>query len=148
MKKGVVTGVSILAIVVILIGIINASRTRELFVVNHTEDGLILVTAKKSGREASGAEYLTLEDGQEISVQASLTSDSTIVVEILSADRTVILLTESFTADDFRSFQMPAGDYLVRVSTHDGAAGTMTIAAQPPALAEPSDTLSTAASIV
>lgn len=131
-KKVILCTIAVI-IVVALIAVIYFNQTSSIFSVENGENGNIVVTAQKSGKDASGMGYITLHDGQKLEVRSNLTDNSSIKIEVLPKNvdaTTKVLMEETFTAIDAREFELPSGDYTIRITAEKGATGSMDIKAK------------------
>ena len=131
-KKVILCTIAVI-VVVALIAVIYFNQTSSIFSVENGENGNIVVTAQKSGKDASGIGYITLHDGQKLEVRSNLTDNSSIKIEVLPKNvdaTTKVLMEETFTAIDAREFELPSGDYTIRITAEKGATGSMDIKAK------------------
>lgn len=131
-KKVILCTIAVI-VVVALIAVIYFNQTSSIFSVENGENGNIVVTAQKSGKDASGMGYITLHDGQKLEVRSNLTDNSSIKIEVLPKNidaTTKVLMEETFTAIDAREFELPSGDYTIRITAEKGATGSMDIKAK------------------
>lgn len=132
-NKMVILCVAIVIIIAIIGILMYFNQTSSVFSVENDEKGNIVVTAQKSGKDASGIGYITLEDEQKLEVRSNLTDKSSIKIEVLpkNVDATTrVLMEETFTSIDAREFELPSGDYTIRITAKKGATGTMDIKAK------------------
>lgn len=133
-KKALIIIIAVAVIAALaIIGYSVFSRTSSVFSVENNEDGTISVMAQNAGKNSGGLGYITLEEGQKLSVRTNLTDNSSIKIEVLPAEidaTTKVLFEETFTAIDARQFEMPAGDYTIRITAEKGATGSMDISAK------------------
>ena len=122
------------AIVIAAIGVLlYFNQTSSVFSVENDEKGNIIVTAQRSGKGSSGMGYITIEDEQKFEVRSNLKDKSSIKIEVLPRNvdaTTKVLMEETFTSIDAREFELPSGDYTIRVTAKKGATGTMDIKAK------------------
>ncbi len=134
MKKKIAIICAVVVIIVMAISaIIYFNQTSSIFSVENKEDGSIAVTAQKSGESASGMGYITLEEGQKLEVRTNLTDKSSIKIEVLPKNidaTTKVLMEEKFTSVDAREFELPSGEYSIRITAKKNATGTMDIKAK------------------
>ena len=134
MKKNIL--IIILLVVAILIAIcffIRTNHTSCIFNVINNEDGSIAINAQKAGKNASGIGYITIEEGQKLEVRSNLNDNSSIKIEVLPKNidaTTKVLMEEIFTAIDAREFELPSGDYTIRITVEKNATGSMDIKAK------------------
>ncbi len=134
MKKNIL--IIILLVVAILIAIcffIRTNHTSSIFNVINNEDGSIAINAQKAGKNASGIGYITIEEGQKLEVRSNLNDNSSIKIEVLPKNidaTTKVLMEEIFTAIDAREFELPSGDYTIRITVEKNATGSMDIKAK------------------
>ena len=132
-NKKVILCTIVVIVVAALIAVIYFNQTSSIFSVENGENGNIVVTAQKSGKDASGMGYITLHDGQKLEVRSNLTDNSSIKIEVLPKNidaTTKVLMEETFTAIDAREFELPSGDYTIRITAEKGATGSMDIKAK------------------
>ena len=132
-NKKVILCTIVVIVVAALIAVIYFNPTSSIFSVENGENGNIVVTAQKSGKDASGMGYITLHDGQKLEVRSNLTDNSSIKIEVLPKNidaTTKVLMEETFTAVDAREFELPSGDYTIRITAEKGATGSMDIKAK------------------
>ena len=125
--------VAVVMIVAVIGVLLYFNQTSSVFSVKNDEKGNIVVTAKKSGKDASGMGYITLKDGQKLEVKSNLTDNSSIKIEVLPRNvdaTTKVLMEKTFTSIDAREFELPSGDYTIRVTAEKNATGTMNIKAK------------------
>lgn len=125
---------SIVAAVSVICGAIiyAATRPSSYFIVDNGDDGVITVTAQNAAKGSSGIGYITIAEGQEMEVRTNLTDNSSITIEVLPANvdaTTKVLMEETFTAINADFYELPAGDYTIRITAKKGANGDMTIKA-------------------
>ena len=125
---------SIVAAVLVICGAIiyAATRPSSYFIVDNGDDGVITVTAQNAAKGSSGIGYITIAEGQEMEVRTNLTDNSSITIEVLPANvdaTTKVLMEETFTAINADFYELPAGDYTIRITAKKGATGDMTIKA-------------------
>lgn len=125
---------SIIAAVLVICGAIiyAATRPSSYFIVDNGDDGVITVTAQNAAKGSSGIGYITIAEGQEMEVRTNLTDNSSITIEVLPANvdaTTKVLMEETFTAINADFYELPAGDYTIRITAKKGANGDMTIKA-------------------
>jgi len=133
-SKGLIIGNILIAIIaIVIIAIILANRKSSFMKVDNKDDGTIAVVAQNAADKSSGLGYVTLEEGQKLNVRTNLTDNSTIKIEVLPSNidaTTKVLMEESFSAIDARSFELPSGNYTIRITAEKGTNGTMDIAAK------------------
>ena len=125
---------SIIAAVLVICGAIiyAATRPSSYFIVDNGDDGVITVTAQNAAKSSGGIGYITIAEGQEMEVRTNLTDNSSITIEVLPANMdatTKVLMEETFTAINADFYELPAGDYTIRITAKKGATGDMTIKA-------------------
>ena len=125
---------SIVAAVLVICGAIiyAATRPSSYFIVDNGDDGVITVTAQNAAKGSSGIGYITIAEGQEMEVRTNLTDNSSITIEVLPDNMdatTKVLMEETFTAVNADFYELPAGDYTIRITAKKGATGDMTIKA-------------------
>ena len=125
---------SIIAAVLVICGAIiyAATRPSSYFIVDNGDDGVITVTAQNAAKSSGGIGYITIAEGQEMEVRTNLTDNSSITIEVLPANVdaiTKVLMEETFTAINADFYELPAGDYTIRITAKKGATGDMTIKA-------------------
>ena len=125
---------SIIAAVLVICGAIiyAATRPSSYFIVDNGDDGVITVTAQNAAKSSGGIGYITIAEGQEMEVRTNLTDNSSITIEVLPANMdatTKVLMEETFTAVNADFYELPAGDYTIRITAKKGATGDMTIKA-------------------
>ena len=125
---------SIIAAVLVICGAIiyAATRPSSYFIVDNGDDGVITVTAQNAAKSSGGIGYITIAEGQEMEVRTNLTDNSSITIEVLPANvdaTTKVLMEETFTAVNADFYELPAGDYTIRITAKKGATGDMTIKA-------------------
>ena len=125
---------SIVAAVLVICGAIiyAATRPSSYFIVDNGDDGVITVTAQNAAKGSSGIGYITIAEGQEMEVRTNLTDNSSITIEVLPDNMdatTKVLMEETFTAVNADFYELPAGDYTIRITAKKGANGDMTIKA-------------------
>ena len=131
-KTLIITLCVAVAVVAVLAAVLLNRAPSSLTIVNN-EDGTVEVTAENAARGSGAIGYITLEDGQELKVRSYLTDGSSIKIEVLPANvdaATDVLFEETFTAVDVGSFELPAGDYTLRITAEKGATGSMTVKAE------------------
>lgn len=131
-KKVIICSVAVI-VITIIIAIIYFNQTSSIFSVENDDNGNIVVTAQKSGKNASGIGYVTLQDGQKLEVRSNLTDGSSIKIEVLPKNidaTTKVLFEETFTSIDTREFEIPSGEYTIRITAKKGATGSMDIKAK------------------
>ncbi len=132
-KQGKIVIAAIAAVIVIagvIFAVVSANRKSSLFGVENRDDGTISVTAQNAAAESSGQGYITLAEGQVLSVRTNLTDRSSIKIEVLPREMdtsTGTVLEETFSAIDARTFELPQGQYTVRITASKGAEGSMEI---------------------
>lgn len=133
MKK-ILLIISLIVVVIAAIGItVWINHTSSVFNVENNEDGSIAVLAQRAAKNASGVGYITIEEGQELEVRSNLTDNSSIKIEVLPKNIdaiTKVLMEEIFTAIDARKFELPSGDYTIRITVEKNATGSMEIKAK------------------
>lgn len=125
---------SIIAAVLVICGAIiyAATRPSSYFIVDNGDDGVITVTAQNAAKSSGGIGYITIAEGQEMEVRTNLTDNSSITIEVLPDNMdatTKVLMEETFTAVNADFYELPAGDYTIRITAKKGATGDMTIKA-------------------
>ena len=123
-------GIGVLLAAAAAAAVIMSNQTSSFFAVENNDDGSISVAAQKAAEEAGGMGYITISEGQELYVRSNLTDNSTVRIEVLPRQTdatTKVLLEESFTGIDVRYFELPEGEYIVRITAKKGAEGTMDI---------------------
>ena len=123
-------GIVILIAAVIAVAIALSNQISSFYVMENNEDGSISVIAQKASKEASGMGYIAISEGQKLHVRSNLTDNSTVRIEILPRETnatTKVLMEERFTGVDAQSFELPEGEYAIRITTEKGAVGTMNI---------------------
>ena len=131
-NKLIVIGIGML-IAAVIAAAVWSNQTSSFFAVENNDDGSVSVTAQKAAASASGMGYLSISEGQELFVRSNLTDHSTVRIELLprKTDATTkVLMEESFTGIDARHFELPEGDYVIRITAEQGAEGTMDITAE------------------
>ena len=131
-KKAILCTILVILLAVI-IAIIYINQTSSIFSVENDENGNIVVTAQKAGRKASGIGYIKLQEEQKLEVRTNLTDNSLIRIEVLPKNIdaiTKVLMEETFTFIDVREFELPSGDYTIRITAGKGATGSMDIKAK------------------
>lgn len=127
----IIIGIVIAAVIAIAIAV---SNQRSSFIrVDNNDDNTISVTAQKAAAESGGMGYITISEGQELYVRSNMTDHSTVRIEVLPRETdatTKVLMEESFTAIDAQYFELPAGEYVIRITAESGAEGTMDISAK------------------
>ncbi len=124
--------IALIALIIIAVFALTGMRS-SLFTVENNEDGSISVTAQKAADESGGMGYISIAEGQELKVRSNLTDDSSVTIEVLPKEvdaTTKVLMEESFTGIDSRYFELPEGEYSIRVTAEKGAEGTMDISAE------------------
>lgn len=132
-NKKVLIAVLLVIIVVAIIALICFNRTSSIFGVENDENGNIAVTAQNSDKNASGMGYITLQEGQKLEVRANLTDSSLIKIEVLPKNidaTTKVLMEETFTSIDAREFELPSGEYSIRITAEKSSTGSMDIKAK------------------
>lgn len=130
-KKFIYLGILIVAAIAIIVAWSN--QTSSFFRVENNDDNSISVTAQKASDESGGMGYITIAEGQELSVRSNMTDNSTVKIEVYPRETdatTKVLMEESFTGIDFGSFELPAGEYTIRITAEKGAEGTMDITSE------------------
>ena len=122
---------SIIAAVLVICGAIiyAATRPSSYFIVDNGDDGVITVTAQNAAKSSGGIGYITIAEGQEMEVRTNLTDNSSITIEVLPDNMdatTKALMEETFTAVNADFYELPAGDYTIRITAKQGATGDMT----------------------
>ena len=120
-------------ILTIIISIIYFNQTSSIFSVENDKNGNIVVTAQRSGKNASGMGYITLQNEQKLEVRSNLTDNSSIKIEVLPKNidaTTKVIVEETFTSVDVQEFELPSGDYTIRITAEKGATGSMDIKAK------------------
>ena len=126
----VLIGIGVLLAAAAAAAVIMSNQTSSFFAVENNDDGSISVAAQKAAEEAGGMGYITISEGRELYVRSNLTDNSTVRIEVLPRQTdatTKVLLEESFTGIDVRYFELPEGEYIVRITAKKGAEGTMDI---------------------
>ena len=129
----VILCVAVVMIIAVIGALLYFNQTSSVFSVENDEKGNIVVTAQNSGAYASGMGYITLENEQKLEVRSNLKDKSSIKIEVLPRNvdaTTKVLMEETFTSIDAREFELPSGDYTIRVTAKKGATGTMDIKAK------------------
>ena len=132
-NKKIILCIAVVVIIAVIGALIYLNQTSSVFSVENDKKGNITVTAQKSGAYASGVGYITLEDEQKLEVRTNLTDNSSIKIEVLprNVDATSkVLMEETFTSIDAHEFELPSGDYTIRITAKKGATGTMDIKAK------------------
>ncbi len=134
-SKKLIIGIMVMVIAAfaVIVALPGCESTSSLLIVENNEDGSVAVTAQDAEPESEGVGYITLAKGQKLNVRSNLTDSSTVKVEVYpreTDDTTDVLLEETFTAVDARSFEMPKGDYAIRITVEKSANGTMDIKAE------------------
>ena len=132
-NKKIILCVAVVIIIAVIGALLYLNQSSSVFSVENDKNGNITVTAQKSGAYASGIGYITLEDEQKLEVRTNLTDNSSIKIEVLPKNidaTTKVLMEETFTSIDAREFELPSGDYTIRVTAKKGATGTMDIKAK------------------
>ncbi len=132
-NKKILVGIIVLIIAVcVVIGIMFFCIKNSTFVVKNNDDGSVTVTAENASENSGGIGYITLKEEQKLEVKTDL-KNSSIKIEILSSNEDSIkdvIKEESFTKTDIRTFELPAGDYNIRITAEKDATGSMTINAK------------------
>ncbi|MBR3511634.1 MAG: hypothetical protein IKN74_01575 [Clostridia bacterium] len=132
MSKKVKICICLVIIAAIICGLMFYFRSSSIFGVENDANGNITVVAQKAGKDASGMGYVTIQEGQKLEVRSNLTDGSSIKIEVLPKNidaTTKVLFEETFTAVDAREFELPAGEYSIRITAEKNATGTMDIKA-------------------
>lgn len=132
MSKKVKICICLVIIAAIICGIVFYQHSSSIFGVENDANGIITVVAQKAGKDASGMGYVTIQEGQKLEVRSNLTEGSSIKIEVLPKNidaTTKVLFEETFTAVDAREFELPAGEYSIRITAEKNATGTMSIKA-------------------
>ncbi len=132
-KKTIIILAVIVVVAVALIAFFAINRKSSYFTVENNEDGTISVSAQKAAENSGGVGYITIAKDQKLGVRSNLTDKSTIKIEVFPGETdatTKALMEESFTAIDSRLFEMPEGDYSIRITAEKGAEGTMDLYAE------------------
>ncbi len=131
-NKKILIGI-IAAAAVIIAAVLLLNRRSSIFEIENKEDGSIHVLAQRADSKAGGIGYITIAEGQELYVRSNLTDNSSIKIEVFPGEAGAEadpLIEEVFTAVDARYFELPAGDYTVRISVQNRAEGSMTITSE------------------
>ena len=126
----IILGILIVIIIAVILIIINFKQTSSTFSVENNDNGIIIVTAQKSGKNASGIGYITMKETQKLEVKANLKDKSSIKIEVFPKSEDTnqkILIEETFTSIETREFDLPSGDYTIRITTKKSATGSMEI---------------------
>ena len=118
-NKKIILCVAVVIIIAVIGALLYLNQSSSVFSVENDKNGNITVTAQKSGAYASGIGYITLEDEQKLEVRTNLTDNSSIKIEVLPKNidaTTKVLMEETFTSIDAREFELPSGDYTIRVT--------------------------------
>lgn len=129
--KWIIVAVLAAALIGLILYLNNQPASK--FAVENNEDNTVTVTAENAAKDASGMGYITLQEGQKIKIRSNMTEGSSMLVEILPAEinaATKTLAEETITAVDILTYELPAGDYTVRITAHKGAKGTLDIYAE------------------
>ncbi len=132
-NKKILIVVLLIIIAAAIIALICFNRTSSIFDVVNDENGNIAVTAQNSDKNASGMAYITLEEGQKLEVRANLTDNSLIKLEVLPKNidaTTKVLMEETFTSIDACEFELPSGEYSIRITAEKSSTGSMDIKAK------------------
>lgn len=132
-NKKILVGIIVFIIAVcVVIGIMFFFIKNSTFVVKNNDDGSVTVTAENASANSGGIGYITLKEEQKLEVKTDL-KNSSIKIEILSSNEDSIkdvIKEERFTKTDIRTFELPAGDYNIRITAEKDATGSMTINAK------------------
>lgn len=129
--KWIIVAVLAAALIGLILYLNNQPASK--FAVENNEDNTVTVTAENAAKDASGMGYITLQEGQKIKIRSNMTEGSSMLVEILPAEinaATKTLAEETITAVDILTYELPAGDYTVRITAQKGAKGTLDIYAE------------------
>ena len=126
------------AVFMSLVMILSGCGVSE-FVLDNTDEGTVEIIALNSEAGSGGLGYVTVEEGEKLHVKAELTNKSSIIMEVLSAEElsdadyvngaeeAEVLLEESFSGKNEYEFEIPEGDYVLRISTTAKSTGTVSI---------------------
>lgn len=149
---GIIIAVAVVVVMAVVSAVILMNRTgKGSMIIDNGEDGVVTVTAENAGNGSGGLGYVTLADGQKLEVTANLEENSAINIEVWQTQESTVtdamteesdqllqeiiggtsqvLLEETFTGTDARSFALPSGDYSILITAQEGATGDMTIKA-------------------
>lgn len=132
-NKNILISIIVLIIAVcVVVGIIFFGSKSSIIVVKSNDDGSITVTAQNASKDSGGIGYTTLKEGQKLEVKVDL-KNSSIKIEVETSNKdsvSKVVKEESFTNTDTRTFELPAGDYNIRIIAEEDATGSMTINAK------------------
>ena len=124
--------IGILIAAMIAIALYWNNQTSSFFRVENKDDSTIEVSAQKAGAESGGMGYITIAEGQQLSVRSNMADGSTVKIEVLprvTDATTKVLMEENITGIDAQHFELPEGQYVIRLTAEKGAEGTMDIKA-------------------
>ena len=129
---GIVVATVAIIIVAVIISIVLISNTKSTIAVKTNEDGSISVTAEKASENSGGVGYITLTEGQKLEVTTNLT-DGSINIEAVPSNEDATeenTVKGNFAKTDTQEYEIPAGEYTVRVTAEKDTTGSMTINAK------------------
>ena len=112
------------------------------FVLDNTDEGTVEILALKAAEGSGGLGYVSVDDGEKLHVKATLTDKSDIKMEVVSAEDlsdadyvngvkdAEVILVESFSGENEYEYEIPAGDYVLRMETAAKSTGTLSIYAE------------------
>ncbi|MBQ7241621.1 MAG: hypothetical protein IJS35_02410 [Firmicutes bacterium] len=137
MKKAKIL-ISAIAVLMSLTLLLSGCGVSE-FVVDNADDGTVGIIALKAGAGSGGLGYVTVEDGEKLHVDAALTKKSGIKMSVVSAEYlsdadyvngvkdAEIIMEDTFSGEIENEYDIPAGDYVLRIETISKTSGAMTI---------------------
>ena len=130
------------AVVIMALAMLLSGCGVSEFVVDNTDDGSVLILAVKAEAGSGGLGYVTVGDGEKLRVESALTNKSGIKMEAVSAEDlsdadyvngvkdAEVILEEVFSGENEYEFDVPAGDYVLRLETTAKTNGALTIYAE------------------
>lgn len=115
----------IIAIILLVAALLLYAK--PVFDITNNTDDCITIAVQKAERRAFITGYITLQQGQELEVTTSLTGNSFMQLEIISANGSDVRADEVFIATDARKVQLPPGEYIFRITAKKGTDGSITI---------------------
>ena len=140
MKKAKIL-ISVIAVLMSLTLLLSGCGVSE-FIVDNADDGTVGIMALKAEAGSGGLGYVTVEDGEKLHVDAALTKKSGIKISVVSAEYlsdadyvngakdAEVIMEDTFSGELENEYEIPAGDYVLRIETTAKSTGAMTIYAE------------------
>ena len=117
----------VVAMTLVLYGCQNTS---SMFLVSSTAEGNIIVTAENASSDTGARGYITVEEGQSITIDAELSEKSSVQVEIAVTETGEVLAENKITGGNDMEVEVPAGEYVINFTAEEGATGSLTVSAE------------------